>query len=455
MNRAVSTRSLLRAVGTTGARFRPMSERLPRSIGAAAATSLVVASMIGAGVFTTTGLLLRDLPSPLAVLSAWALGGLLSLCCALSYAELTAALPDNGGEYQLLSRIYHPGVGFVAGWISFVVGFSAPIAAVAVAFGRYASWAVPGIRPDVGALGAILLLSVLHAARVSLGSTVHTAVTIAEVLLIAAFVAAALWTGSPGRLLDGGSAAFSRSVSSPSFAVGLVYVSFAYSGWNAAAYVAGEVTRPERNLQRALVLGTSTVALLYLAINTAFLMAAPRNELAGVVEVGYVAAVRLFGQGAGRALSAVIALCLLASIGALLMTGARVYESIGRDHAALRLLAWRGGKSGPVAGVALQAAVASVMAITASFDALLTYVGFTLSISALVTVAGLFVLRRREPALARPYRTGGYPVTPLIAMLALGWMGLETIIERPATSVAGLATLATGALLYFVVRRTS
>ena len=435
--------------------FPPMSESLPRSIGAATATSLVVASMIGAGVFTTTGLLLRDLPSPLAVLSVWALGGLLSLCCALSYAELSAALPDNGGEYKLLSRIFHPAVGFVAGWVSFIVGFSAPIAAVAVAFGRYASWAVPGIPPDFGALGAILVLSVVHAGRVSFGSMVHTAVTIAEVLVVGAFIAAALWTGSPGRLLDGGPAAFSRSVSSPSFAVGLVYVSFAYSGWNAAAYVAGEVTRPERNLQRALVLGTSAVALLYLAMNTAFLMAAPRNELAGVVEVGHVAAVRLFGDGAGRALSALIALCLLASMGAQLMTGARVYESIGRDYAVLRLLAWRDKEGVPVAGVALQAIVASVMAITASFDALLTYVGFTLSISSLVTVAGLFVLRRREPALARPYRTGGYPLTPLIAMLALGWMGLEAIVERPATCIAGLATLATGALLYVLVRRTS
>lgn len=430
-------------------------ERLPRRIGLAPATSLVVASMFGAGVFTTAGLLLRDLGSPLAVLAAWAIGGVLALCGALSYAELGAALPRNGGEYQLLSRIFHPAVGFVAGWVSFIVGFSAPIAAVAIAFGRYAARAVPWVRPDLAAIGAIFGFSALHATRVSLGSAVQSAVTIAEVLLILVFAAGGLWAGTPGRLLHGAEGSLAHALQSPAFAVGLVYVSFSYSGWNAAAYVAGEVERPDRTLPRALVLGSGLVALLYLGLNAAFLMSAPAEELAGVVEVGHVAAVRLFGQGAGRALSAVIAVCLLASIGAQLMTSARVYEAMGRDHAALRVLARRGPESGPVAGVALQAVAAVVMVLTASFDALLTYVGFTLSLSALLTIVGLFVLRRREPTLARPYRTGGYPVTPLLAVLISTWMVVQTILERPVAAIAGLATLVTGALLYLLVRRAS
>lgn len=425
----------------------------PRRIGLFSATLVVASSMIGTGVFTTTGLLLQDLRSPLAVLLAWVLGGVLALCGALSYAELGAALPENGGEYRLLSRIFHPAVGFVAGWVSFIVGFSAPLAATGTAFGAYAARAVPALPPRAATLGAIGLFSVLHALRVSLGTSIHGAVTALQIVLLVIFVWAGFRAGAPGLLFDGAGSSTARALLSPAFAIALVYVSFSYSGWNAAVYVAGEVRRPDRTLPRALTLGAGLVTVLYVALNAAFLMAVPARELAGTVEVAHVAARRLFGLSGSRLLSGTIAIGLFASIGAGLMTGSRVYETMGQDYPVLRVLALRGRRTGPIIGILLQAGVAAAMALAASFDALLTYVGFTLSLSALLTVLGVFVLRRREPDLPRPFRTTGYPVTPLLAVAILAWTVVRAAAERPIALLFGLATLAAGAVLYPVVRR--
>jgi len=422
----------------------------PRRIGTAAATALVAASMIGTGVFTTTGFLVRDLGSPLAVLGAWAAGGLLALCGALSYAELSGALPFNGGEYQLLGRIYHPSVGFAAGVVSLVVGFSAPLAASALAAGHYLAAAVPGLRPGVVAVALVVALSLLHALHVRLGARAQTAVTALEVALVLAFAAAGAVRGDPSLLA---ARPTPPSAGAPAFAVALVYVSFAYSGWNGAVYVAGEVRDPSRALPRALVAGTALVAALYLALNAAFLASAPAAELAGVVEVGHVAAVRLLGPGAGRIASALVALCLASSVSAMLMAGPRVYESMGRDHRALAVLARRTRQGGPAAAVALQAALALAMIATASFGTLLLYVGFTLSLVAGLTVLGVVVLRRREPELARPYRTWGYPATPLVFVGLSLWMAAHAVVQRPAAAWAGLGTVGAALALHAALGR--
>jgi len=410
---------------------------------------VVVASMVGTGVFTTTGLLVRDLRSPAAVLAAWAVGGLLAFCGALSYAELAAALPRNGGEYQLLGRIYHPAVGFAAGLISLVVGFSAPLAASALAFGHYLSAVAPLFQPLPAAIGIVVLGALLHAFHVRLGGRVQAAVTALEVALALAFIVAGAVHGEPARLLVRPPSA----AGTPSFAVALIYVSFAYSGWNGAVYLAGEVKEPSRTLPRALLAGTALVVVLYLALNAVFLSSAPVADLAGVVEVGHVAAARLLGPGAGRVLAALVTLVLASSVSAMLMAGPRVYESMGLDYPSLSILARRTRHGGPSVAVALQAAVALVMIATASFAALLTYIGFTLSLVAGLTVAGVLVLRRREPALARPYRTWGYPATPLLFVALSAWMVAHALIENPASSWAGLATVAVALGLHSLLGR--
>jgi APA family basic amino acid/polyamine antiporter len=422
-------------------------------VGAAGATALVVAGMVGTGVFTTTGLLVEGLGSPVAVLAAWAAGGLLALAGALCYAELAAALPRNGGEYRLLGRIYHPAVGFAAGVISLLVGFAAPMAASALAFGRYLAAAVPGVPPLAAAAAVVALFALLHGADVGWGSRAQGAVTAAQVLLVAAAAAGGLALGVPGRILEPAGRPALAAVLSPEFAVGLVLVSFAYSGWNGAAYVAGEVRTPSRTLPLALVAGTGLVTALYLGLNAAFLAAAPAPELAGVVEVGHVAARRLLGGGGGRALSGLVALALAASVGAMSMAGARVYEAMGSDHRALRWLSRRTSRGAPAVAVAAQAALALAMVATSSFGALLAFIGFTLSLSAGLTVAGVVVLRRREPSLARPYRTWGYPVTPALFVGLTAWMVGHALAERPAASLAGLAAIAGSLALHAAVAR--
>ena len=424
-----------------------------RRLGAITATLLVVANMIGTGVFTTTGFLIRDLQSAPAVLLGWLVGGLLALCGALCYAELVAALPRNGGEYQLLGRIYHPAAGFVAGWISLVVGFSAPIAAAAIAFGRYLAALLPGVPPMVAALVLIAALSTLHALHVVAGGRVQNVFTALKLLLILVFAVGGLIVGDAGQALAAGARPLGETALSPEFAIGLIFIAFAYSGWNGAAYLASEVRRPGRTLPLALIVGTLIVAALYLALNWAFLASAPASELAGKVEVGHVAATRLFGEGAGSLVSGLVALALVSSVSAMIMAGPRVYHAMGEDHPRLGWLNNRTRHGGPAAAVVLQAVIAAIMVVSMTFETLLTYIGFTLSISAGLTALGVIKLKLAEPDLERPYRTPGYPLTPLLFAALCAWMAGHALIQAPVVGLTGLITIAVGLLLYWLVKR--
>lgn len=427
---------------------RPAPER---RLGLRTASLLVVASMVGSGVFTTTGLLLRELGDARAVLGMWLVGAVLAACGALAYAELTAALAGNGGEYALLSRIYHPGVGFVSGCISLVVGFSAPIAASAVAFGSYLSRVFPAVDPTLAALALIVSLGCLHAARVELGALVQDAATLLNVALILSFIVAGALHAQPSHLWSEGPRLHELAFSSKA-ALALLYVSFSYAGWNAPSYIAGEVRSPERTLPRAFLLGTGLVAVLYLGLNAVFLASAPARALRGVVEIGHVSAVHLFGASGASYFSSMIALGLLATVGALTVTGPRIYEQMGLDYPRLSALVRAKSHAGPHLATALQTAIASALAATTSFDALLGYVGFTLALSAGLTLFGVFVLRRREPQLPRPYRAWGHPFTTAIALLLMLWMVLFSLWEQPWTGLAGIATIATSIGLHFVAR---
>ncbi|MCA9519418.1 MAG: amino acid permease [Myxococcales bacterium] len=424
---------------------------LPRRLGGVTATLVVIASMIGSGAFTTTGLLVGGISSTGGILLAWLIGGVVALFGALSYAELAACIPRNGGEYRLLGEVYHPAVGFVAGWISLVVGFSAPIAASALGFAAYVHALWPALPPKGTAIALVLMLSLLHAARVTLGASVQNVFAAAKVLLIVAFVVGALFVVAPPAT-DSLSIPFGE-ILQPPFAVGLILVGFAYSGWNGAAYLAGEVHEPKRNLPLALVAGTAIVTLLYLGLNAVFLVGTTRPQLRGTVEVGHVAAVAIFGDEAGRILSSLIALALISSVSAMVMVGPRVYEAMGDDYRALRFLRRRTEQGGPRLSIALQALLATLMIVTASFGELLLYIGFTLSLSAGLTVVGVIVWRRRAPELARPYRTWGYPLTPALFAAFSGWMIVHSFYERPLESLFGVATIVVGLLIYWIVRR--
>ena len=420
-----------------------------RAISGRTGTLLVVASMVGTGVFTTTGHLLADLRSPLAVLGCWALGGLLACCGALAYGELAVRYPESGGETSLTTHLYGRRVGFVAGFVSILVGFAAPIAASAIAFGEYADRALGGAGPSARVLGLGLLALVVAFYGHGRGATLfQDSFTALKILLIVTLAGAGLAAGDSNRLL---APAEAPAALGGSFAVGLVYVSFAYAGWNAAVYVAGEIREPERNLPRALTIGTAGVTVLYVALNAALLVAAPVEALAGRTEVAHGAAEALFGPGAARLVSGVIALGLLSTVGAMVLTGARVAEAMGERHERLGWLRRRPGSAGPAVATAGLGALAGAMALSASFDALLVYTGVTLSLFAAVTAAGVFRVRRRDPA--HPARRANplHPFSTSLFLALSGWMIVASLLARPVAALAAGGTLAAGFALSFVL----
>jgi APA family basic amino acid/polyamine antiporter len=429
----------------------PLSTR----IGVTTGTSLIIANMIGVGVFTTTGFMVGAIKSPVAVLFSWFLGGVAALCGALSYAELGAALPRNGGEYQFLSRIYHPAVGFVSGLASLVVGFAAPLALFSMVFGTYLHNFVPAASPVAWGLALIAVLAVLHALHVGTGSRLHNLFTLGKVALIAAFIVGGVLYGDLSRLTAASEETVGHALRSPMFAVELVYVSFAYSGWNTAAYMAGEFRNPVRDIPRAVLGGTAIVAVLYLGLNVVFLASCPMAEMANKKDVAQIAATSLFGERGGRIVAFMIMAGLVSTASSNIMAGPRVYEAMGLDYAALKFLSVRRAGGGPVLAIALQTGLAAAMMLTSSFDGLLKYVSITLALFAGATVLGVLILRHREPNMPRPYRTWGYPVTPVVFLALEVWMIVFTVRDAPLTAAVCAGTIVLGLVLYAVVRPRS
>ncbi|MCI0537125.1 MAG: amino acid permease [Verrucomicrobiales bacterium] len=414
----------------------------PRQLGLLSATALVVASMIGTGIFTTSGFLLADLGSPWRVLLAWLVGGLVAGCGVLSYGALARRIPESGGEYLFLSRTLHPAAGYVAGWISLLVGFSAPLAAAAYGFGEYTKAWLPGWPPQASGSVLLVLFCALHALYVSGGARVQNFTVILKVALIVGFVGLGISRLPP--LVPASAPAFSAGT----FAVSLIWISFSYSGWNAAVYLGGEIRDPQRNLPRSLLLGTGLVTVLYLALNAVFLFSTTPAELSGKLEIGRIAANALGGAAWANAVTGLIALALGTSVSSMMMAGPRVYARMAADGCLPRWLARTSGP--PLPAVLFQCFVALAMLWSATYDRLLTYIGFTLSLSTAATVVGLIVLRRREgPQLAVP----GWPWVPGLFLLAVLWMAFFSVARRPVESLVGFATIGLGWVAWQMNRR--
>ena len=426
----------------------PPSLAPQRTIGTVTATALVVASMIGGGVVITSGNLLNTVPSPMAVLLCWLIGGVYALCGAFTYAELSVALASNGGEYHFLSKLYHPALGFVSAWVSLLVGFAAPTAAIGKVFGLYVSRFYPSLNPTSVAAVLIVSLSVLNMWRVSASAGFQNAMTLGKVLLVLAFAVVGLFMGDVARLTVG-EQPVAAVVRSPNFALGLLVVSFAYTGWGSSSYVAGEVKNPEKVLPRALIGGTLLVTVLYVLINAAFLSSAPMSELRGNFEIARVAAVHLFGERGGRAIAGIIAMGLVSTVGAIFVTGPRVYEAVGRDYPRLAWLTQRRGTGGPFAATLAQGLIALAM-LHVNVDRLLEYIGFTLAVMEALSVGSIFVLRRR--GLVGAFRMPGYPIAPASFVLIAVWSAAMGLYARPASGLVGLATVACGLVVWRLVR---
>ena len=416
------------------------------------ATAIVVADMVGVGVFTSLGFQVKDITSGFSIMLLWTIGGLVAMCGAISYAELASMFPRSSGEYNFLRRIYHPALGFLAGWLSATVGFAAPVALAAMAFGIYFKSVIPDVSPLVSGMAVIWLVSLVHLTglrHISLFQNVWTAIKLA---LIVVFIFAGFIFGTRQPISFAPSAVdFSQIVSAPFF-ISLVFVMYSYSGWNAATYIFGELRDPHRNLPRALFFGTAIVIVLYVALNAVFLYTTPIRELSGQLDVAMISGTSIFGAFGGRIVSMLICLGLVSSISAMMWIGPRVTMTMGEDMPLLRFFAQKSRTDVPARAILLQLCVASVLLLSQSFEAVLDFIQFSLTLCSFLTVLGVIKMRITAPDLPRPYRAWGYPITPLIFLTVMLFMMYYLIVNRPLQSAAGLAMLLAGLAIYAMSR---
>jgi basic amino acid/polyamine antiporter, APA family len=425
------------------------SPRPRRTIGFVTASCIVIANIIGTGIFTSLGFQVAEIQSGFALLMLWVVGGLAALCGALCYGELSAALPRSGGEYHFLSKIYHPAVGFMAGFVSATVGFAAPIALAAMAFGKYFAGVFGAGSPLVLSFAVVWVVAAFHLGNLQVGSAFQNISTLVKVLLVGALIAAGFCVPSKQPISFLPAAGDTISIFSGSFAIALVYVMYSYSGWNAAAYITGEIKRPEKNVPRSLLTGTGLVIVIYVLLNAVFLATTPIRELKGELEVALIAGKHIFGSTGGRVAGAVICLGLISSISSMTWIGPRVTMSMGEDHWLLRLLGRKNRYGIPRNAIILQLLIVNLLLFTRSFEDVVRYTQFSLLLCSLLAVLGVIALRFTRPKMARPYRVWLYPLPPVFFSLITVWMMFYLLYWHTAESLAGLGTALLGLLLYF------
>lgn len=441
------------AISGTGSAALP--DRLPGggpTVSVIVATAIVVADMIGVGVFTSLGFQVKDIPSGFAILLLWTIGGVVALCGVFSYSELGAMFPRSSGEYNFLARAYHPAFGFLAGWVSATVGFAAPVALAAMAFGEYGKSVLPMASPLALALGVVCLVSFVQLCGLKHSSTFQLVATILKVVLITAFLIAGFVAGTAQPVSFAPAAGDFDHVASAPFAIGLVFVMYAFSGWNAATYIIGEMRLPQQNLPRALLSGTLIVVVLYVALNAVFLHTTPIEKLSGQLDVARIAGSYIFGETGGRIVGAMICIGLVSSISAMMWIGPRVMMTMGEDIPALRIFARKSSNGVPANAILFQFAISVLLLFTRSFEAVLDFIQFGLLFCSFFTVLGVIKLRITRPDLPRPYRAWGYPVTPLVFLLVTGFMMYYLVVERPLQSALGILIMLSGLLIYAVFR---
>lgn len=429
---------------------KSLAVRTAPGVSTLAATAIVVADMIGVGVFTSLGFQVTDITSGFVVLLLWFVGGVVALCGAFCYAELATMFPRSSGEYYFLTRMYGPAIGFMAGWLSATVGFAAPVALVAMAFGQYGKAILPGSPPLLLGLAVIWIVSAVHLRGTRHGSAFQIGFTLLKLALIAAFIVAGFASSGSQPISFAPTAFDPAQVFSGSFALSLVFVMYAYSGWNAATYIVGELADPQYSLPRALFVGTGLVLVLYVALNAVFLYTTPLAELAGQIDVALISGRHVFGEEGGRIVGALICVGLIPTISAMMWIGPRVAVTMGEDVPLLRLFTRRSQSGVPAAAILLQGTIASLLLLTQSFEAVLDFVQFSLTFCSFLAVLGLVKLRITRPDLPRPCRAWGYPVTPMIFLSVTLFMMAHLATVRPLQSLAGFLMMLAGLLLYGV-----
>lgn len=407
--------------------------------------ALIIANMIGAGVFTTSGFALGDLGSANRVMAAWVVGGVIALCGALSYGGLVRHITDSGGEYLFLSRIIHPVAGFIAGWVSLLAGFTGAIAFAARAFETYAFPTRPDWLPSgVAASVMVIVAAVLHGVKVETGAMSQNIVVAVKVVMLVGFL---LFSASVAMTQGMGPAPVPAApFDFVIFAGSLVWISLSYSGFNAAVYVAGEAKDAQRNAPKALWIGTLIVTVLYVGLNAAFVYLPPFDAVVGKEDVAAAAAQAIGGPPAALAIRFVTVMALITSVFSLVMAGPRVYARMADDGVFPRFFRFRGAGA-PTKAIAAQAVLAVAVIAVSDLRGLLSYLGFTLSLSGALTVAALFVVARREGRKA--VAVWGYPFTPAFYVLATLILAGVAGRRSPVELLTAVVTIVSGSVVYY------
>lgn len=443
---------------------------LLRGISLRSATALVIANIVGAGIFTTSGFQAEALGHAGLIYLVWIVGGVLAFSGALCFAELGAAMPRAGGEYVYIRETFGPALAFMTAFVSLIAGFSAPVAAAVKSFVRYSAYFFPTLDPeehlgagvaigDAVAIAIVWILVLVHWSGVRGGFAISDWLTLLKVGGVVIFILAAFLVGQGAYSNLVGSSEIFETVRASgglasALATSLIFVMFCYSGWNASAYVAGEMREPQRDLPRSLLFGTLAVVALYIGLNSVYLFAVGVEGLAGKVEVGLVAARALFGPVGTTLVTLIIGISILASASAMTIAGPRVYFAFGRDFPPLRFLGRVHPKRRtPSAAIFLQGVATSVLILSGRIDQIQQYAGFTLTLFASLAVSCVVVLRFRKPELDRPFRTWAYPLPPLLFLSVSAWMLYWAFGARPVESMLSLLTVAVGGALFWALSR--
>jgi len=447
---------------------------LIRQLGLFDSTMVIVGIVIGSGIFLTTGVMAKSIPSPALILLAWVVGGALTLAGALTYAELGAAMPDAGGQYVYLREAYGPMVGFLFGWMVFLIYMTGAIATLAVAFAEYFGYFFPSLsiqkiiftKPitilnysfnyslSMGQLVAVLViicLSFLNYLGIVFGKTVQNVFTIIKIGTILIFITLGFIIGKGTAInfsINPEALSFGKLVIG--FGLALVSVSWAYDGWNNLNFVTGEIKNPSRNLPLALIIGTVSITIIYFLANYIYLYSLSINEMSGVVRIAEKSSSVLFGVAGASLISVAVIISTFGSLNGTILTAPRVYYAMAKDKLFFKKVAKINPNfKTPGFAILVQAIWASILALSGTFDQLLTFVMFIAIIFWIAATASVFTLRKKRPDLPRPYKTWGYPVVPIIFIIASSGILLNTLIEKPVESLAGLGLTVIGIPVYF------
>lgn len=447
-------------------------EQLDRAIGLGGATMLVIGSVIGTGIFLTTGIMMQELPSPTLVLVAWAAGGLLAMAGGLTYAEMGSMFPRSGGLYVFLSEAYGPAIGFLFGWACLLVILTGSVAAVAIGFAEYFSYFFPALGTDrvilsapvpwgtwslsagqVVAAASIVLITAINYTGVRSGNLTNMLITAAKMAaLLAVPILALIYL----RVEPAFAPVVPPDAARPlvSFGVIMIAVMWTYEGWYYVAFAAGEIKDAPRTVPRALIYGTAALAAIYVVVNLAYVFSLTVPEMSGVVRIAERAVTTLVGpMGAGVVAATVLVSAFGCNVAAVIATSrtcfamaadGRFFPIAARVHPTHRT---------PHVALLITSAWAAFLTVTGGYEALFTYVTFASVLFGTLGGVAIFVLRARRPDAPRPYRTLGYPIVPALYVLGSFALVWNTLVERPTESISGLGLVAAGLPFYWYWRR--